>query len=158
MLEEARRRTHDRWNSRVVLVSQGGVEGDQFDGAFQDADIHDFCFECPKCKCTVTQATAGYQVTFDSTGDQALITATTDSLFPASSAYIYEATTGGVSTNEVQVVTLEVDNAACVELTDDIASPSATVTVVREGITRHTFSNGNAKLGKKKTDRATMKQ
>ena len=50
MLEEARRRTHDRWNSRVVLVSQGGVEGDQFDGAFQDADIHDFCFECPKCK------------------------------------------------------------------------------------------------------------
>jgi len=50
MLEEARRRTHDRWNSRVVLVSQGGVEGDQFDAAFQDADIHDFCFECPKCK------------------------------------------------------------------------------------------------------------
>jgi len=50
MLEEARRRTHDRWNSRVVLVSQGGSEGDQFDGAFQDADIHDFCFECPKCK------------------------------------------------------------------------------------------------------------
>jgi len=50
MLEEARRRTHDRWNSRVVLVSQGGVEGDQFDGAFQDSDIHDFCFECPKCK------------------------------------------------------------------------------------------------------------
>ena len=50
MLEEARRRTHDRWNSRVVLVSQGGVEGDQFDGAFQDALIHDFCFKCPKCK------------------------------------------------------------------------------------------------------------
>ena len=85
--------------------------------------------------CTVTQATAGYQVTFDSTGDQALITATTDSLFPASSAYIYEATTGDGSTNEVQVVTLEVDNAAYVELTDDIASPSATVTVVREGVT-----------------------
>lgn len=50
MLEEARRRTHDRWNSRVVLVSQGGVEGDQFTEAFEDCDQHDFCFECPKCK------------------------------------------------------------------------------------------------------------
>jgi len=49
MLEEARRRTHDRWNSRVVLVSQGGSEGDQFDGAFQDALIHDYCFKCPSC-------------------------------------------------------------------------------------------------------------
>lgn len=85
--------------------------------------------------CTVTDASAGYQVTFDSTGDQALITATTDSLSPSSSAYIYEATTGDGSTNEVQVVTLEVDNAAYVELTTDIASPSATVTVVREGVT-----------------------
>lgn len=50
MLEEARRRTHDRWNSRVVLVSQGGSEGDQLDKAFNDGEIHDFCFECPKCK------------------------------------------------------------------------------------------------------------
>ena len=49
MLEEARRRTHDRWNSRVVLVSQGGSEGDQFDRAFEDAEIHDFCFSCPEC-------------------------------------------------------------------------------------------------------------
>jgi len=85
--------------------------------------------------CTVSQVSAGYQVTFDSTGDQAIITATTDSLFPASSAYIYEATTGDGSTNEVQVVTLEVDNAAYVELTTDIAAPSATVTVVRNGVT-----------------------
>jgi len=85
--------------------------------------------------CTVSQVSAGYQVTFDSTGDQAIITATTDSLFPASSAYIYEATTGDGSTNEVQVITLEVDNAAYVELTTDIAAPSATVTVVRDGVT-----------------------
>ena len=49
MVEEARRRTHDRWNSRVVLVSQGGSEGDQFDRAFEDALIHDFCFKCPSC-------------------------------------------------------------------------------------------------------------
>ena len=50
MLEEARRRTHDRWNSRVVLVSQGGVEGDQLDSAFQDGEIHDFSFLCPSCQ------------------------------------------------------------------------------------------------------------
>jgi len=49
MLEEARRRTHDRWNSRVVLVSQGGFEGDQLDNAFNDALIHDYCFKCPNC-------------------------------------------------------------------------------------------------------------
>jgi len=49
-LEEMRRRTHDRWNSRIILVSQGGVEGDQFDSAFQDAEIHDFCFLCPSCQ------------------------------------------------------------------------------------------------------------
>jgi hypothetical protein len=85
--------------------------------------------------CTVTQATAGYQVTFDTVGAQNIITATTDGLFPASSAYIYEATTGDGSTAEVQVVTLEVDNAAYIELTTDISAPSATVTVVREGIT-----------------------
>jgi len=85
--------------------------------------------------CTVTQATAGYQVTFDTVGAQNTITATTDGLFPASSAYIYEATTGDGSTAEVQVVTLEVDNAAYIELTTDISAPSATVTVVREGVT-----------------------
>ena len=85
--------------------------------------------------CTVTQATAGYQVTFDTVGARNIITATTDGLFPASSAYIYEATTGDGSTAEVQVVTLEVDNAAYIELTTDISAPSATVTVVREGVT-----------------------
>ena len=81
--------------------------------------------------CTVSAVSAGYQVAFDTVGAQNTITATTDSLFPASSAYIYEATTGDGSTNEVQVVTLEVDNAAYVELTTDITAPSATVTTVR---------------------------
>jgi len=85
--------------------------------------------------CTVSAVSAGYQVAFDTVGAQNTITATTDSLFPASSAYIYEATTGDGSTNEVQVVTLEVDNAAYVELTTDITAPSATVTTVREGVT-----------------------
>jgi len=50
MVEEARRRTHDRWNSRVVMVSQAGSEGDEFDHAFTDGLIHDFCFECEGCK------------------------------------------------------------------------------------------------------------
>ena len=85
--------------------------------------------------CTVSAVSSGYQVAFDTVGAQNTITATTDSLFPASSAYIYEATTGDGSTNEVQVVTLEVDNSAYVELTTDIAAPSATVTTVREGVT-----------------------
>ena len=85
--------------------------------------------------CTVTAVSAGYQVSFDTVGAQNTITATTDSLFPSSSAYIYESITGDGSTNEVQVVTLEVDNAAYVELTTDIAAPSATVTTVREGVT-----------------------
>ena len=88
--------------------------------------------------CTVSAVSAGYQVAFDTVGAQNIITATTDSLFPASSAYIYEATTGDGSTNEVQVVTLEVDNSAYVELTTSIAAPSATVTTVREGVTATT--------------------
>ena len=85
--------------------------------------------------CTVSAVSAGYQVAFDTVGAQNIITATTDGLFPSSSAYIYESITGDGSTSEVQVVTLEVDNSAYVELTTDIAAPSATVTTVREGVT-----------------------
>ena len=88
--------------------------------------------------CTVSAVSAGYQVSFDTVGAQNIITATTDGLFPSSSAYIYESITGDGSTNEVQVVTLEVDNSAYVELTTDIAAPSATVTTVREGVTATT--------------------
>lgn len=85
---------------------------------------------------TVTSAAAGqYQIAFDSVGARNLITATTDALYPASSAYIYEATAGDVSTKEVQVANIEVDNAAYVELTTDIAAPAATITTVREGVT-----------------------
>ena len=97
--------------------------------------------------CTVSAVSSGYQVTFDTVGAQNTITATTDSLFPASSAYIYEATTGDGSTNEVQVVTLEVDNSAYVELTTDIAAPSATVTTVREGVTDTTSELQRVEIG-----------
>jgi hypothetical protein len=97
--------------------------------------------------CTVSAVSSGYQVAFDTVGAQNTITATTDSLFPASSAYIYEATTGDVSTKEVQVVTLEVDNSAYVELTTDIAAPSATVTTVREGVTDTTSELQRVEIG-----------
>lgn len=85
---------------------------------------------------TVTSAATGqYQIAFNSAGARNIITANTDALYPASSAYIYEATAGDVSTKEVQVANIEVDNAAYVELTTDIAAPAATVTTVREGVT-----------------------
>lgn len=85
---------------------------------------------------TVTSAAVGqYQIAFDSAGVRNIITANTDALYPASSAYIYEATAGDVSTKEVQIAAIEVDNAAYVELTTDIAAPAATVTTVREGVT-----------------------
>lgn len=85
---------------------------------------------------TVTSAAVGqYQIAFDSVGARNIITANTDALYPASSAYIYEATAGDVSTKEVQIATIEVDNAAYVELTTNIAAPAATVTTVREGVT-----------------------
>ena len=97
--------------------------------------------------CTVSAVSSGYQVAFDTVGAQNTITATTDSLFPASSAYIYEATNGDGSTKEVQVVTLEVDNSAYVELTTDIAAPSATVTTVREGVTDTTSELQRVEIG-----------
>lgn len=46
MLEEFRRRTHDRWNARRILVSQGGEEGDDFHDAEDIAERREFCWEC----------------------------------------------------------------------------------------------------------------
>lgn len=83
---------------------------------------------------TVTALPLGFQIKFDSTGAQSLITATTDALYPSSSAYIYEATTGDGSTQEVQVFTLEQNNAAYAELTTDTDGASTTVTTIREGV------------------------
>jgi phage terminase large subunit GpA-like protein len=50
MVEEFRRRTHDRWNSRVVLVSQGGEEGDDFHAAYDLCDQWQFQWICPHCQ------------------------------------------------------------------------------------------------------------
>jgi hypothetical protein len=46
MLEEFRRRTHDRWNARRVLVSQGGVEGDDFHDAQDIAENREYSWKC----------------------------------------------------------------------------------------------------------------
>jgi phage terminase large subunit GpA-like protein len=46
LVEEFRRRTHDRWNSRLVLVSQAGVEGDEFHGACVAGQRMELCWRC----------------------------------------------------------------------------------------------------------------
>lgn len=48
MVEEFRRRTHDRWNARCILVSQGGEEGDDFHDAEDLCEKREFSWEC-KC-------------------------------------------------------------------------------------------------------------
>jgi phage terminase large subunit GpA-like protein len=49
MIEEARRRTHDRWNSRVLLVSQGSFEYDDFHEAFLQTVQSAFHWQCEEC-------------------------------------------------------------------------------------------------------------
>jgi phage terminase large subunit GpA-like protein len=46
MLEEFRRRTHDRWNARRILVSQGGEEGDDFHDAEDLCEKREFSWQC----------------------------------------------------------------------------------------------------------------
>lgn len=59
LVAEARGRHHDRWNARVVLVSQGGWEYVDTDSgrvktelfeAWSRTDKREWCFECPQCK------------------------------------------------------------------------------------------------------------
>ena len=50
MLEEFRRRTHDRWNARRILVSQGGEEGDDFHDAEDLCEKRDFSWQCGSCQ------------------------------------------------------------------------------------------------------------
>lgn len=58
-VKEARARTHDRWNQRVILVSQGGVthiftdQGmiqTELEDAWKSTDQREWHFECPECK------------------------------------------------------------------------------------------------------------
>lgn len=50
MIDEARRRTHDRWNARVILVSQGSNEGDDFHQAFEQTNKTIFSWQCEECE------------------------------------------------------------------------------------------------------------
>lgn len=49
LLTEARKRTHDRFGSKVVLVSQSGVVNDDFDLAFNQTYKHEFAYKCRNC-------------------------------------------------------------------------------------------------------------
>jgi hypothetical protein len=49
LLTEARKRTHDRFGSKVVLVSQSGLLNDDFDLAFKQTYQHEFAYKCRKC-------------------------------------------------------------------------------------------------------------
>jgi len=49
LVEEFRRRTHDRWNSKRIFVGQAGEAGDQFSLAFEATTRKEFMFCCPAC-------------------------------------------------------------------------------------------------------------
>ena len=48
--EALARTTAFRWQSKVVLVSQGGVEGDDWSNWWKTTDQRVWTFECPECK------------------------------------------------------------------------------------------------------------
>lgn len=49
MLDEARGRTHDRWNARLIFVSQGGDEDTDWHNTFLETNQCHFSWECEKC-------------------------------------------------------------------------------------------------------------
>ena len=49
LVEEFRRRTHDRWNSKRIFVGQAGDADDEFSKAFDAAERWEFQFSCPSC-------------------------------------------------------------------------------------------------------------
>jgi hypothetical protein len=50
VIEECRRRLHDRPASRMVCVSQGGIIGDQFHKTYSMGLIKKYAWECEDCK------------------------------------------------------------------------------------------------------------
>ena len=50
MMDEARGRTHDRWNARLIFVSQGGEEGTDWHKAFMDSNQGHFSWQCEECE------------------------------------------------------------------------------------------------------------
>lgn len=49
LVEEFRRRTHDRWNSKRIFVGQAGEAEDEFSKAYESADRWEFQWCCPTC-------------------------------------------------------------------------------------------------------------
>ena len=49
-IRELKGRTHDRWNARVVLLSQGGEEGDDWHAEWQGTDQRMLGLICPSCR------------------------------------------------------------------------------------------------------------
>lgn len=49
LLEEAKRRTHDRFGSKFVLMSQAGTIDDDFDKAYNQTYKHEYNYKCPSC-------------------------------------------------------------------------------------------------------------
>lgn len=49
LVEEFRRRTHDRWNAKRALAGQAGDADDEFTNAFEAAERREFQFLCPQC-------------------------------------------------------------------------------------------------------------
>lgn len=50
LVEELRRRLHDRTNGKLLLFGQAGVDGDDFHTAQDACELWEFQFECPHCK------------------------------------------------------------------------------------------------------------
>jgi len=49
LIAEGRRRTHDRFNSKVILCSQAGTEGDDLSIAWNQCFKHEFSYKCKGC-------------------------------------------------------------------------------------------------------------
>lgn len=48
-IQMARRRTHEGWNSRVVIMSQAGFDGGDLHEAWEQTDQCEFCHQCSSC-------------------------------------------------------------------------------------------------------------
>lgn len=69
MLEEFRGRMHRRWNGRRVLMGQAGIEGDDFDVAWEQCEQREWCWTCPSCG--TVQSWQFQRITFPEDGSNA---------------------------------------------------------------------------------------
>lgn len=49
MVGELKKRHHDRWNRKTILVSQGADEGHDFHAEFDTGEAHEWGYECAGC-------------------------------------------------------------------------------------------------------------